>query len=36
MADDFAMVLAKVEKWFDSFGLGTKYRFAVATDGYLS
>lgn len=36
MADEFTLVLARVEKWFESLGLGTKHRFAVATDGYFN
>jgi 3'-5' exoribonuclease 1 len=32
-SDEFPLVLKKVEKWFEEHELGTKNKFAVATDG---
>jgi 3'-5' exoribonuclease 1 len=33
-ADSFPEVLKKVKDWFREKQLGTKYRFAVSSDGY--
>lgn len=32
-ADEFPLVLSKVSEWFDKYQLGSKYSFAIATDG---
>jgi hypothetical protein len=34
MADEFPVVLKKIEKWLEKHELGTKFRYAIATDGY--
>lgn len=33
-ADEFPIVLNRVKEWLESHELGTKYKFAVATDGF--
>jgi inhibitor of KinA sporulation pathway (predicted exonuclease) len=32
-ADVFEIVLKKVKQWLDQHELGTKYKYAIATDG---